>query len=412
MVNEKLLDKFAELTVKVGVNLQKGQVLVVRCPVTTYELVRKIVHHAYLVGAKDIVINWSDAYCQKEAYMLANTEDLKVVPNWQIEQAHYLVDNKAAFISITSPYPGLMAEVDPKKVQEVSLASSKVMKFMRDHTMSNQSQWCVIAAPNPMWAKKVFPNLSEDEAIDALYSAILKASHVTLDNDPIAEWAEINKTMLSHNDKLNDYNFEALHFENSLGTDLYVPLVENHIWAGGGEVAENGVYFNPNIPTEENFCMPHCYKTSGKVVATKPLNYQGKLIENFYLEFKDGKVVNYAAEKEEAALKNLIEFDEGSSRLGEVALISYDSPINDMNILFYNTLFDENASCHLALGCAYGSTNLKDGGKYSEEELKERGSNVSMTHVDFMFGSRDMKITGITKDGKEVLVFINGNFVF
>jgi aminopeptidase len=198
---------------------------------------------------------------------------------------------------------------------------------------------------------------------------------------------------------------------NSLGTDLTVGLVDGHIWGGGGETAKNGVYFAPNIPTEETFTMPHKAKVNGKVVATKPLNYQGKLIDDFSLVFKDGKVVSYKAKKEQATLKNLLEFDEGSSYLGEVALISHDSPISNMNVLFYNTLFDENASCHLALGNAY-TMNIKGGHDMSEEELKAKGYNKSMNHVDFMFGSSDMKIVGLTHEGKEIVVFEKGNFVF
>ena len=264
--------------------------------------------------------------------------------------------------------------------------------------MANKSQWSIVAAPNPTWAKKVFPNLEDEAAVEALWDAILSASRVTLDNDPVKEWEAHNKQLLEHNNILNKHQFDTLHFKNSLGTDITIKLVENHIWAGGGEVSANGVYFNPNIPTEENFTMPHKYGVNGKVVATTPLNYQGNLIEDFWLEFKDGKVVDYDAKSAKATLENLLKLDEGSSRLGEIALISHDSPISNSGILFYNTLFDENASCHMALGRAY-PMNIENGNDLSKEELESKGYNHSLAHSDFMFGS--------SKDGKQVQIFKN-----
>ena len=277
--------------------------------------------------------------------------------------------------------------------------------------MGNKSQWCVVAYPTFAWAKKVFPKLSPKKAYNALLNKILEASRVTDTNDPVHDWEEHIMTLARHNKKLNEDNYKTLHFKNSLGTDLVVGLVKDHIWAGGAEKAKNGVIFCPNIPTEETFTMPHKYQVEGKVVATKPLNYQGKLIEDFYLVFKEGKVVEYKAGKEELALKNLLELDEGSSRLGEVALISDNSPISNTNILFFNTLFDENASCHLALGNAY-TMNIKNGTSLSEEELAALGYNKSLTHVDFMFGSPDMEIIGHKYDGTKVIIFKNGNFIF
>jgi aminopeptidase len=215
---------------------------------------------------------------------------------------------------------------------------------------------------------------------------------------------------LDHNKGLTDYQFEQLHFKNSLGTDVTIDLVKNHIWAGGGETSTKGITFNPNIPTEENFTMPHKFGVNGKVVATKPLNYQGNLIEDFWLEFKDGKVINYDAKKQVETLKSLLEVDKGSSYIGEVALLSFDSPINNTGILFLNTLFDENASCHLALGRAY-PMNVQGGTSMTQEELTKIGSNLSMVHSDFMFGSRDMNIVGTLKDGSKITIFKDGNYV-
>ncbi|MBQ8292323.1 MAG: aminopeptidase [Bacilli bacterium] len=411
-MNEVLIEKFAKVIVDKGVALQDGQMLVINAPLEAATLVKYIVKEAYLKNSKKVMVNFSDAEVNKQEQLYASQETLNELPDWAVARAHYIVDNGAASLSITSPKPGIMAGVDPMRMQIASRAIMPKMKFFRKYTMENEGQWCVVACPNEIWAKKVFPDLEVAEATEKLWEAILNASRVTLDNDPVAEWNEHNKALSSRNEILNNYNFVSLHFKNSLGTDLEIGLVENHIWAGGGEHSKKGVYFNPNIPTEENFCMPHNKKINGRVVATMPLNYSGKLIEDFYLDFKDGKVVAYDAKKELDALKSLIEFDEGSSSLGEVALISHNSPISNMNILFYNTLFDENASCHLALGASYTTTNLKDAEKYTEAELDALGSNQSNTHVDFMFGSSDMEVTGLTHDGKVVQIFKNGNFVF
>jgi aminopeptidase len=339
-----------------------------------------------------------------------DVETLENIPQWRIDKFKDFVENDGCVISITSPIPGVNAGVDPEKMQRAAIAASTKFEFYRTHMMGNHAQWTIVASPNVVWAEKVFPNLKGEEAVEALWDAILQASRVTEDNDPVKEWEAHNKELLSHNKILNDFDFVNLHFSNSLGTDLTVGLIENHVWAGGGENSTKGVYFNPNIPTEENFTMPAKFGVQGKVVATKPLNYQGKLIEDFYLIFKDGKVVEYDAAKQKDALDNLINYDEGSSYLGEVALISHDSPIQNSGILFYNTLFDENASCHLALGRAY-PMNVKGGTEMSKEELEKLGSNLSMAHVDFMFGSADMNIVGTRKDGSKIQVFKDGNFV-
>ncbi len=410
MAKLELLEKYAKLAVEVGANVQKNQRVVINSSTETRELARLIAKAAYNAGAKSVSVEWSDQYVSKIGYDGMSIETLEEVPEWGINKIKYYMDNDACLISITSPIPGLNQGVDPMKMQKAAIAHGKAFKFYSDHMMGNHTQWCVIAAPNKVWAKKVFPNLNADDAVEKLWDSILEASRVTETNDPIKEWENHNKIMLAHNKVLNDYNFESLHFTNSIGTDLTVKLVDKHIWAGGGEDSTKGVYFNPNIPTEENFTMPDKYGVNGKVVATKPLNYQGNLIEDFWIEFKDGKVVNYDALKQKESLKSLVEFDEGSSYLGEVALISYDSPISNSNILFLNTLFDENASCHLALGRAY-PMNVEGGTKMTDKELAAVNSNQSMTHVDFMFGNSDLSVIGTQKDGKKVTVFKNGDFV-
>ncbi len=411
MVNQELLKKYATLTIQVGVNVQKNQLVVIRSNVECVLFVRELVKAAYEAKAKNVIVEWSDDYVNKEYYENVDEEVLKDVPQYVIEKNHYFVDQNACLISISSPTPGLMKDVDPNKIKLANIASQNKLGFFRKFTMSNATQWVVVAYPTLAWAKKVFPNCDDEIAQDKLLEAILNASRVTKDNNPVEAWQEHMDRLAKHNDMLNKYAFDKLHFKNNLGTDLEVKLVDGHIWGGGGEYSQKGVYFAPNIPTEETFSMPHSHGVNGKVVATKPLNYQGKLIEDFYLIFKDGKVVDFDAKKEKETLKALLETDSGSSRLGEVALISHDSPISNMNILFYNTLFDENASCHLALGNAY-TMNIKDGNNLSEEELMKKGYNKSIVHVDFMFGSKDMEIVGTTKDGKNVKIFINGNFVF
>ncbi|MCK9493260.1 MAG: aminopeptidase [Acholeplasmataceae bacterium] len=410
MPNPLLLKKLAKLAVKVGANVQTGQTVVLRSNTESRELAREVVRAAYEVGARKVIIDWNDEFVTKYAYEHQDDETLKEVPDYIVSKNQYYVDQNACFISITSPMPGLNKDIDSKKVQMAGIASQQKLGFVREYTMGNKAQWTIIGASNKIWATKVFPDLPEDEAVEALWDAIFAASRVTLENDPIEDWKNHNKLLRAHADLLNNYNFKELHFKNSLGTDLVVGLVDNHIWAAGGEVAANGFYFNPNIPTEEAFTMPHKFMTQGKVVATKPLNYNGKLIENFSLEFDQGKVVNFQAEKEVEALESILNFDDNARYIGEIALISHDSPISNTNILFYNTLYDENASCHMALGRAY-PMNIKNGIGADVKDLEPKGYNNSMVHVDFMFGSSDMEITGITQDGSKVKVFENGNFI-
>jgi aminopeptidase len=407
---EVLIKKLARLAVKVGANVQKNQVVILRANLDSKDLAKEIVSEAYLAGAKKVIVEWNYEHVSKLDYIYMSDDTLKDIPDYVVSRARYQVDSKACFISISSPMPGLFAEVDPMKFQIAAVASQEKLSFVREHLMGNQVQWTIVSAANQMWANKVFPNLKDEEALKALWKAIYDASRVSYENDIEKEWNTHNENLKNRSDILNRYNFKELHFKNSLGTDLIVGLVEDHIWVGGGEVAANGVYFNPNIPTEEIFTMPHKFMTQGKVVATKPLNYSGKLIEDFYLVFKDGKVVEYDAKKEKETLKNILTFDDNSSYIGEIALIGDNSPINNTGILFYNTLFDENASCHMALGRAY-PMNIKGGIGADIKELEKKGYNNSNVHVDFMFGSPDLEIIGTTYDGKKIKVFEKGNFI-
>lgn len=411
MPSQRMLRKYAKLAVCVGANVRKNQPLLVSASVETKDFVRLIVEEGYKAGASLVSVRWLDQQVAHTTYQYASVDTLTEVPDYLVSQMHYYVDKGFAAISISADTPGLMADIDPIKIQKAGMATGKALKFYSEHMMGNRTQWCVISVPTEGWAKKVFPNERASKAVDKLWDAILSAVRVTKDNDPVKEWKAHNAILHHHNEMLNNYNFKALKFKNGLGTDLTVGLVKNHVWAGGNEKSTKGVVFNPNLPTEESFSMPEKKGVNGKVVATKPLNYNGALIEDFWLEFKDGKVVDFDARTSKEALASLINYDEGSCYLGEVALISHDSPISNSNILFFNTLFDENASCHLALGRAY-PMNVKGGTNMTQEQLDAAGANNSMTHNDFMFGSADMSIVGITQEDKEVIVFKNGNFVF
>ena len=410
MPNEGLLKKYASLAVRTGINIEKGQLLVIRASVKDHEFVELCVKEAYEAGAGKVSVVWNDENISRMSYEYETTESLSFVPDWVVERTRYQQERGAAFLTIDSETPGLMADIDQDKLQTVRLEYMKRMKPFQAYTMNNIGQWCIIALPGKKWAKKVFPEKGEDEAVDALWEAILQAVRINEDNDPVAEWKAHDEELMRHCKLLNEYNFDRLHFVSELGTDLYVGLVKDHVWSGGGNYSKSGTFFNANIPTEEVFCMPDRNRVDGKVFASKPLSHAGKVIEDFWFSFKDGIVIDYGAKREKDALTKLLDTDEGSRHLGEVALISYDSPISNQNILYFNTLFDENASCHLALGRCYPE-NIKGSEEMSEEELLSHGGNQSMNHVDFMFGTKEMRVTGIQNDGTEVSIFKDGNFV-
>ena len=408
---ENRIEKYARLIACSGVHVQENQQVVIRASVENASFIRKLVEACYQAKARKVIVEWSDPYISRAHYEYQSIEELCCVKDYYKEEQKDHFESGSCFISIVSPIPGIMKGIDSKKTAQRNMAYSKVMKPFRKYTSANLTQWCVAAASNKVWAQKVFEDLDENEADEKLWEAILSTCHVTDDHDPIKAWKEHDEAFAHRIKILNDFNFKKLHFVNDKGTDLHVSLAPNHIWAGGYEkTQEKKIIFNPNMPTEEIFTMPYRNHVNGRVVSTKPLDYAGTLIEDFYLDFKDGRVVNYHAEKGMEALQELIEFDEGTHYIGEVALVPYHSPISQMNLLFYNTLFDENASCHLALGTAYPTT-VKDGEKMSKEELAKAGANDSLLHVDFMFGSEDMKITGIGFDGSETDIFVQGDFV-
>jgi aminopeptidase len=409
-MNKNLLEKYATLIVKTGLNIQKGQTLVINSPIEGASFTRLIAQTAYQAGARDVVISWKDELFSKIRFINAPEEVFDEFPTWQKELYLSYVHQGAAFLSISASDPELMKDVNPERMVKAQKASTTSLKEYRERLMSNKNTWCVVSIPTSSWAKKVFPDLSEAEAVERLWEEIFKAVRVDTD-DAVTAWEQHKAKLKTSMDFLNSNEFKSLHFKNSLGTDLIVELPENHIWLGGSEYTPDGIEFIANMPTEEVFTLPKKTGVNGTVVSSLPLNYNGNLIEQFSLTFKAGKIVDFNAKKGYEILKNLIETDEGSHYLGEVALVPYDSPISRTKTLFFNTLFDENASCHLAIGKAY-PVCIKDGENLEKEQLEKLEVNDSLVHEDFMIGTEDLEIIGITSEGKEIPVFKAGNFAF
>lgn len=405
--NEKL-DKYARLCVEVGINIQKNQPLVINAPVEGAEFVRLVAKHAYELGAKQVHVNWNDEVLTRLRYENAPMEVFENFPKWYADGLEEFAEDGAGFLSIYSQDPELLKGIDPKKIAAYNKSSSMALKEFRKYTMNDINAWCVVSIPTKGWAKKVFPELSDEEAMEKLWDAIFKATRMDLD-DPVKAWQKHLDNLAKKVEYLNEMKFKKLYYKSSNGTDLEVELPEGHIWAGGGGKNSKGVYFVANMPTEEVFTMPLKTGVNGVVYSTKPLHYGGNLINDFKLTFKDGRVVDFEAKEGYEVLKDLLGLDEGAKYLGEVALVPYDSPISKSNIIFLNTLFDENASCHFALGKAY-PTNIEGGENMTDEELEKAGVNDSLTHVDFMVGSEDLSIVGETHDGKRVQIFENGNW--
>lgn len=406
---EKMKKDLAELVVKAGVNIQKGQRLSIACPVECADFGRLCAKAAYDAGCKEVLLHWEDDEITRMKFLNADSGVFDTFDPWEKEYYNGLSEEGAAFLSIYAEDPESLAGVEPDRLKRAEIAKGNAVEAFRTRLMRDECTWCVCSVPTKAWAKKVFPELGEHEAVERLWKEILATCRVDGGN-ALGNWKEHTEEIKEHVDRMNSFNFRTLKYKNSAGTDVTVGLPEGHFWAGGEEKAKSGVSFAANIPTEEVFTLPDRRSINGTLVATKPLSLNGTLIENFSFRVRDGKIVEVHAEKGEEVLKDAISVDEGASYFGEVALVPYDSPISRSGVLFYNTLFDENASCHFAFGeaypCIYGAEDMTD------EELKERGLNTSMTHVDFMVGSKDLEITGITHDGEEVPVFRNGNFAF
>lgn len=402
------IDKFAELAIKTGINVQPGENLLIRADVEAIDFTRRCVKEAYKAGAKQVYVEYSDGVITREKYMSAPNEAFDEYPQWQADKYTQIAKEGGSFLSIISDDPDLLAGVDPDRIAMSQKIAGKFLKEWRSYTLSDKVKWSIVAVPSLKWAKRIHPDLDDEDAVRELWENILDCSRVS--EDPIGDWAIHNKNLHDKRDFLNEMNFKELRYKSSK-TDLVVGLPEGHIWESGASFDPKKNMFNPNIPTEEVFGMPHKYKVDGIVYSTKPLIYAGSLIDEFWIRFEEGKIVDYDAKIGKENLKNLVETDEGSLRLGEIALVPYDSPISNRNIIFYSTLFDENASCHLAIGAAYSSC-IENGASFSEEEKDQIGMNVSMTHVDFMIGDKDMDIVGIKQDGTEFAIFKDGNWAF
>lgn len=407
---ESRLNDYAKLCVKVGINVKPGQPLVINSPIEGLDFVRMLAKNAYEAGASEVHVNWNDEVLTKLKYENAPMEVFEQFPKWYADGLEDYAKKGAGFISISAQDPELLKEIDPKKIAANNKSSSLALKEWRKYTMNDINPWCVVSIPTKSWAKRVFPDVSEAEAVGMLWTAIFNATRMDLE-DPVKAWENHMTNLKEKVDFLNNKELKSLHYTSANGTDLIVELPEGHIWAGGGAVDSKGVYFAPNMPTEEVFTMPLKTGVNGVVYSTKPLNYGGKLIDEFKLVFENGKVVDFDAKVGKETLTDLLAIDDGAKHLGEVALVPYDSPISNSNIVFMNTLFDENASCHFAFGKAY-PTNIKGGEKMTDEELEAHGVNNSLTHVDFMIGSKDMSIVGETNTGEKIQVFVDGNWGF
>lgn len=408
-MKKSVLKKYAELIAKTGINVQKGQDVVIRCDLDQPEFVKMVTEYCYKFGARKVTIEWSYQPLAKVHNKYCSVKTLATLEKWEEEKLKHNSLTLPALIWLDSEDPDGLKGMNEKKSAEAQRIRYPLIKPYRD-AMENKYQWCIAAVPGKKWAKKVFPNLSVSQAMEKLWEAILYTSRV--DENPIEAWKKHNEDLLHRCNYLNGLNLKSLTYKASNGTDFTVGLIENALFIGGGEeTLGNKVYFNPNIPSEECFTTPKRGDIEGIVYSSKPLSYKGQLIENFWIKFEHGKVVDVHAEKNEHVLREMVSMDEGAAMLGEVALIPYDSPISNLNILFYNTLFDENASCHLALGMGFPNC-IKDFEKYSLEEIRQMGVNDSMIHVDFMIGTKDLSIVGTTKEGKQVQIFKDGNWAF
>lgn len=407
-MTKSILRKYAKLIVKMGVNIKKGQGAVILADTAQSEIALMVAEEAYRAGAKWVDIRWTNQDLDKMRYKKESVKVLSATQEWEKARMQYELDELPVRIWIDSDDPDGLKGVNVEKMQKANLARMKVRKPYRD-AMENKHQWTIVAVPSAKWAKKVFPNDRTSVAVKKLWDAILQTVRVSKDNDPVEAWQKHNASLKARYEKLNACHFESLHYFSENGTDFTCGLIPDAQWMGGGETLLDGTFFNPNMPTEEIFTSPMKGKAEGTVVSTMPLSYQGNLIENFSITFKDGRAVSCKAEKNQELLEHMIAMDEGAAQIGELALIPNDSPISNLGILFYNTLFDENASCHIALGLGFPNV-IKDYDKYTLDEIHDKGVNDSVIHVDFMVGDATMNIDGITPDGEVIPVFRNGNW--
>ena len=401
--------KYAELIARVGLNVKKGQTVFIAAELDQPEFVTMVVEECYKAGASEVYVEWTHQPVEKLSSKYRTLESLSVLKPWAEAKWKFKAENYSCRLYIESEDPDGMNGVDQDKMSAVRRALYPQIKTYRK-ALENKHQWCIVAVPGKAWAKKVFPNLSEAEAMEEMWRVILMTARADGEN-PIADWKAHNDDLDARCNYLNGLGLQYVTIQSKNGTDITIELNEDGRFCGGNETTLQGNVFNPNMPTEEVFTSPKAGKAEGIVYSTKPLSYMGELIDNFSIRFENGKVVEVKAEQGEELLKHMVSMDEGAGMLGEVALIPYHSPISLSGVLFYNTLFDENASCHLALGMGFNEC-LKNFENYTDEECKKHGINDSMIHVDFMIGAKDTNVIGTTKDGKKVQIFKDGDWAF
>ncbi|MFC7783986.1 MULTISPECIES: aminopeptidase [unclassified Rossellomorea] len=404
---DEKLKQYAELAIKVGVNVQPDQLLWISAPLGTEKFVRIVVKEAYLAGARNVHVQWYDEEIMRTHYELAPDDTFYEYPSWLSAAHEWVVDHKGAFLQIEANDPDLLKGIDPERILNFEKASGDALDRFYEAIEKDQISWSIVAIPSQKWADKVFPDLSEKERITSLWDRIFTSVRIDHE-DPVLAWQTHIQTLTNKARELNDLKLESLHYQSE-GTDLIIELHEDHLWLTGASNTPQGTHFIANMPTEEVYTVPVKTGVNGTVTSTKPLAYNGNVIEDFTLTFENGKITTVTARKGEEILKKLILTDEGAAYLGEVALVPHQSPISDSGVLFFNTLFDENASNHLAIGSSY-PTCIKDGEILSDEEREAKGLNESVVHEDFMIGSAQMNIDGVCRDGRKIAIFRNGNW--
>lgn len=412
-MDQALMQKYADFVVKMGVNVRPGQTFIIQCPVEVAYFGRACAKAGFEAGAADVVVKYNDELLTRIRYEMGEEAALCDVKPYEVRSYLDYAESEGGtcILNIHADDPNVLAGLDAGKLNRVNMARRKALAGWRDYTMNDRVQWCVVAIPTPAWAKTIFPGLAAEEAVEKLWEVIFKVCRVDQATDPVKNWEKHVAVMNAHKDKLNELNLDSLHFVSANGTDLTVGLADDHSWESAASVSERGIAFMPNIPTEEVFTAPHRLRVNGVVKGTKPYVYNGQLIEGFSVTFKDGAVIEHSAQKNDALLAELLASDEGACHIGEVALVPASSPINRSGLLFYNTLFDENAACHIAFGAGYPGT-VKGGLKMNTQELLAKGVNDSNIHEDVMVGAEDMTVTGLTKQGETVEIFKNGEWVF
>ena len=406
-MNAETLRAYARLLAQKGLNVQPGQNVLIIAELDQPEFVTLCVEECYKLGARKVVVDWTHQPVSKLHCDCRSLETQSKLEDWELARWQWQVDTRPAKLYIDSEDPDGLADIDQEKHSKATAAVRRAIKPYRDQ-MENHYQWCIAAVPGKAWASKMFPALPPDEAVQKLWEAILATSRAA-EGDPVENWNLHNQQLIQRCERLNQLGIKSLHYTASNGTNFTVGLLENGLFAGGKETTIEGIDFNPNSPSEEIFTSPRAGDAEGILYATKPLSWSGALIENFWIRFENGKVSDVGAEKNEALLRKMVAMDEGASMLGEVALVPYDSPINNTGLLFYNTLFDENACCHVALGMGFGNC-LRGFENMSIDEIHAAGINDSIIHVDFMVGAADLDITATTYDGQEVPIFRKGNW--